>query len=103
MYRTCRAIITTLLAIVSIIAGADPEGFRIENPIATNPGFFFSSTDHPALYKLASSIDVLTIWTLALMAIGFTYISKAKKGTSVAIVFGWWIVVTLIGVGFAAM
>ena len=25
------------------------------------------------------------------MAIGFTYISKAKKGTSIAIVFGWYI------------
>ncbi len=31
------------------------------------------------------------------MAIGFTCISKAKKGTSAAIVFGWYIVVTLIG------
>ncbi len=51
---SCRAIIRTLLAIVSLLAGSDPDAFRIDNPIATNPGFFLSSTDHPALYKLAS-------------------------------------------------
>lgn len=103
MYAFLPSIIRTLLAIVSLAAGADPDAFRIDNPIATNPGFFLSSTDHPALYKLASSIDVFTIWTLVLMVIGFCCISKAKKGTSAAIVFGWYIVVTLIGVGFAAM
>ena len=103
MYAFLPSVIRTLLAIVSLLAGSDPDAFRIDNPIATNPGFFLSSTEHPALYKLASSIDVFTIWTLVLMVIGFTCISKAKKGTSAAIVVGWYIVVTLIGVGFAAM
>jgi Yip1 domain len=103
IYAFVPGILKTLLATVSLLAGADPDAFRIDNPIATNPGFFLSSTEHPALYKLASSIDVFTIWTMILMVIGFTCISKAKKGTSVAIVFGWYIVVTLIGVGFAAM
>ena len=35
------------------------------------------------------------IWTLVLTAIGFTYVSKVKKGTSFAIVFGWWAILTL--------
>jgi hypothetical protein len=103
MYAFLPGIIKTILATVSLLAGADPDAFRIDNPIATNAGFFLSSTGHPALYKLASSIDVFTIWTLMLMVIGFTCISKAKKGTSAAIVIGWYVVVTLIGVGFAAM
>lgn len=103
MYSYLPGVIKTVLAAIAIFAGADPENFLIDNPIATNPGFFFSPTDHPALYKLASSIDVFTIWTLVLMTIGFSCISKAKKGTSAAIVFGWYIVVTLIGVAFAAM
>lgn len=103
MYSFVPSIIKTVLATVSLLAGADPDAFRIDNPIATNLGFFLSSTEHPALYKLASSIDIFTIWTMILMVIGFTCISKAKKGTSAAIVFGWYIVVTLIGVGFAAI
>ncbi len=103
MYSYLPGVIKTLLAAVTIFAGADPENFLIENPIATNPGFFFSPTDHPALYKLASSLDIFTIWTLVLMTIGFACIGKVKKGTSAAIVFGWYIVITLIGVGFAAM
>ena len=89
MYAFLPSVIRTLLAIVSLLAGSDPDAFRIDNPIATNPGFFLSSAEHPALYKLASSIDVFTIWTLVLMVIGFTCISKAKKGTSAAIVVGW--------------
>jgi len=103
MYSHLPGIIKTILVTVAIFAGMDPEGFQIDNPIATNPGFFFSPTDHPALYKLASSIDIFTIWTLVLMAIGFTYVCKVKKGTSMAIVFGWYAVITLIGVAFAAM
>jgi Yip1 domain len=103
MYAFLPGIIKTILATISLLAGADPDAFRIDNPIATNPGFFLSSTEHPALYKLASSIDVFTIWTMILMVIGFTCVSKAKKGTAAAIVFGWYIVVTLIGVGIAAM
>jgi hypothetical protein len=103
MYAYLPGIIKSVLAAVALFAGMDPEGFQIQNPIATNPGFFFSPTDHPALYKLASSLDIFTIWSMVLIAIGFTYISKVKKGTSYAIVFGWYIVITLIGVAFAAM
>ena len=79
MYSHLPGIIKTILVMVAIFAGMDPEGFRIDNPIATNPGFFFSPTDHPALYKLASSIDIFTIWTLVLMAIGFTYVMQGEE------------------------
>jgi Yip1 domain len=103
MYAHLPGILKSILAAVAVFAGMDPEGFQIDNPIATNPGFFFSPTDHPALYKLASSIDLFTIWTLVLLVIGFTCISKVKKGTSAAIVFGWYAVVVLVGVAFAAM
>jgi len=103
MYGYLPGIIKSVLATVALFAGMDPEGFQIQNPIATNPGFFFSPTDHPALYKLASAVDIFTIWSMVLIAIGFTCISKVKKGTSYAIVFGWYIVITLIGVAFAAM
>jgi Yip1 domain len=103
MYSYLVGTVTTILAIVSIVAGTDPEGFRIENPVATNLGFFVSSADHPALYVFLSSFDVVTIWMLVLIALGFTYVTKAKKGTAFAIVFGWWIVWRLALVGLAAM
>jgi hypothetical protein len=57
---------------------------------------------HPVLGSLLTSFDIFTIWTLALTAIGITCISKVKRGTAFAIVFGWFAVVVLIGVAFAA-
>jgi len=92
----------SVLAIISLLAGVSSEGFTFQNPVATNPGYFVDHAAHPALASLLSSFDIFTFWTLALAAIGITCISKVKRGTAFAIVFGWYAVVVLIGVGFAA-
>jgi hypothetical protein len=47
-------------------------------------------------------LDVVTIWTLVLTAIGITCISKVKRGTAFAVVFGWFAVVVLARVALAA-
>lgn len=59
--------------------------------------------DSPFLYGLASSLDIFLIWTLVLTAIGFTCVSKVKRGTALAIVFGWWLVLTLAGAGIGSL
>jgi hypothetical protein len=51
---------------------------------------------------VAAPLDVFGIWTLSLAAIGFTCVSKVKKGTAFGIVFGWYVVLALVGVGIAA-
>ena len=60
-------------------------------------------SDNVFLYSVASSIDIFLIWTLVLTAIGFTCVSKVKRGTALAIVFGWWIVFTLAAAGLGAL
>jgi Yip1 domain len=90
------------LAIVSILAGVSTDSFTFQNPVATNPGYFVDPTANPVLHSLLTNFDVFTIWTLVLTAIGLTCISKIKSGSAFAVVFGWFAVVVLIGVGFAA-
>ena len=102
MYSGLPGILKLLLAIVSIMAGASAESFSLQNPVATNPAYFMTQADSPFLYSLMSSLDIFLIWTLILSAIGFTCVSKVKRGTSFAIVFGWWILFTLIGAGLGA-
>jgi hypothetical protein len=51
---------------------------------------------------MASAFDIFMIWTLVLTAIGFTCVSKVKRGTALGIVFGWWLLLTLLGAGLAA-
>jgi hypothetical protein len=84
-----------VLAMITLWAGASPDSFTMQNPLGSNVGYYLNPADSPFLYSLCSQFDVFLIWTLVLTAIGFTCISKVKSGTSYAIVFGWWIVLTL--------
>lgn len=102
VYANMVGILKALLAIVAIFAGADTDHFTFQNPVATNLGFLIDPIQHKVLYTLGTSIDVINIWILVLVALGFTYVCKVKRGTSFAVVFGWWAVLTLIGVGAAA-
>jgi hypothetical protein len=80
---------------VSLLAGINPDAFSFQNPVATNPGYFLNPADGVFMYGLATALDIFMIWTLVLTAIGFTCVSKVKRGTAFAIVFGWWAIFTL--------
>jgi hypothetical protein len=95
-------IFVSLLAILALVAGVSADGFMIQSPAATNLGAFVDPSSSPALFALLSSIDVFTFWSLALMAIGATCISKVKRGTAFAIVFGWFAFWVIVKVGLAA-
>jgi hypothetical protein len=80
---------------LSLVAGVSGDAFNIENPVATNAGYFIGPDGSPVLRALLSPFDVFTIWTLILTTIGITCIGKVKRGTAFAIVFGWFAVVVL--------
>lgn len=103
MYASLPGLLRVALAVVSLLAGASPDSFTFQNPVATNPGYFMHPADSPFLYSVASSLDIFLIWTLILTAIGFTCVSKVKRGTALAIVFGWWAVFTLAAAGLGAL
>ncbi len=95
VYAGLPMVLRHLLAMVSVLAGASADGFTLNNPIASNPGYFMNPVDSPFLYFIASQLDIFLLWTLALTAIGFATTGKVKLGTSFAIVIGWWAVITL--------
>jgi hypothetical protein len=101
IYAGLPGLIKAGLAIVSLLAGVSPEGFTFENPIASNLSFI--GKPGSPLYTLGASLDVFTIWILVLCGIGLACVSKVKRSTTMAIVFGWWAVMILLGVGMAAM
>jgi hypothetical protein len=97
VYAGLPLLLKTALAWLSVAAGMSPDSFSFQNPVATNPGYFMSPGGNVFLYDIATGIDIFMIWTLVLTAIGFTCVSKVKRGTSYAIVFGWWVVFTVLG------
>lgn len=102
IYANLAGIVKAGLAMVSLLAGADPEGFTFQNPVATNLGYFVDPSASRGLYSLASAVDVVAIWVLVLTGIGFACISKLKTATTLGVVFGWYLLITLISAGLAA-
>ncbi len=103
MYSHLATSLTDLLAMISVLAGTDPEGFFIQNPIATNIAYFMNPADSPALYTLLASLNLFSVWKWSLYAIGFSCVSKMTKGTTLTVTFGWFLVITLFQVGMAAL
>jgi len=100
VYAGLPMMLRNVLAIASVLAGVSADGFTLNNPIASNPGYFMNAADSPFWYFVASQFDIFLLWTLALTAIGFATTGKVKLGTSFGIVIGWWVVITL---AFAAI
>jgi len=103
IYAALPQVLKTILAIVSIMAGASAEAFTLQNPVATNPGYFLNPADSPFLFGVASGLDIFAIWTVVLTAIGFSVAGKVKRSTAMFIAFGWYIAITLFFSGLGAM
>ena len=103
MYAGLPSIVKTLLGTLVIYAGAEPESFNIKNFAPTNLGAFLNPMEtNKALYSLASSIDVITIWPLVLLGIGAAIVAGVKRSSGYIAVFGWWAIFVLVGIGWAA-
>jgi hypothetical protein len=101
MYAFLPGVIKAILAIVAVTVGGG-EGFTFQNPVASNLSGLIDPSSH-FLYSLATSVDIFTIWTLVLTAIGYSCLTKVKLGTCVGVVFGWWIFMALLGSGVSAL
>jgi Yip1 domain len=90
-----------ILGSIALFAGLDPESFNVKNFAGTNIGYYLPPDTNKALMALATSIDITTIWTLVLAAIGISIVAGIKRSGGYIAVFGWWIVTVLMGVGIA--
>jgi len=102
VYAGLPGIFKSIFAIIVLFAGIDPQSFQLQNPVGTNLGYYLPAETPKWLMTLGTSIDVLTIWTIVLLVIGSAIVAKVKRGTAAVAVVGWWVLLTLISVGFAA-
>lgn len=98
------SVVSTLIVIASMMApGFAPEGFNIENPAATNLAAFLDpATTSRALYRLAAGVDILSIWTVILLGIGFSIVGNIKRSTAIWVIAIWLVVVKLVQAAWAA-
>ena len=95
--------VKAILGTIVIYSGMAPESFNIKNFSPTNLGAFLDPVDtNKALYALATSLDIVTIWALVLMGMGIAIVAGVKRSSGYIAVFGWWALIVLIGAGWAA-
>jgi hypothetical protein len=82
----------------------DPSTVDLQNIVASNPGAFLSDDASKWLVSLVSSIDIFAIWTLVLLAIGYsaTNPKKLSFGKALVLVVIPWIFFIAIKVGLTA-
>ena len=103
IFASLPSIIKTLLGVIVIYAGTAAESFNIKNFAPTNAGAFMNPLEaNKVLYSLATSLDLITIWTLILLGMGTAIVAGVKRSSGYIAVFGWWAIFVLIGVGWAA-
>jgi Yip1 domain len=104
MFAGLPGIIKPILGTILIMMGVAPDTFNIKNYAPTNAAALFMNPldSNKVLYSLASSLDVVTIWTLVLLGMGTAIVAGVKRGSGYMAVFGWWAIFVLIGVGWAA-
>jgi len=103
MYGTLPLSLKGLLAAIVLFAGMDPEQFNLSNPVGTNLGFYLPSDMSKGLVKFATSLDVMTIWTVVLLVIGCSIIGNIKKSSAAIAVVGWWLLAVLAGTATAVI
>ena len=52
---------------------------------------------------MASALDVLTIWSLILIGIGYSCTSKVKRSTAIIVVVAWYLGYKLLAAGLATL
>ena len=89
---------------VLIIFLKDPTTIDLQNLVASNPGAFLPDGSAKWLASLLGSIDLFAIWTLILLAIGFsaTNPKKLSFGKALALAGAGWLVFILLKVGLTA-
>src|SRR5215831_5526573 len=83
-------LVYAILGTVSLLAGANPEGVNLKNPVATNPAYFMDvNTTSTFVYGMVASVDLIAIWTIVLLGLGFSANSANRRlstGTAIGTV-----------------
>jgi len=104
MYGSLPGVIGGILGTISLFAGVNPEGFDINNPVGTNLAYYLDpETTGKFIRGMASSLDVLSIWSIVLVGIGYACTSKVKTSTAIIIVAAWFLIFKLAVSGLGAM
>jgi hypothetical protein len=98
------ALPNTLNSLVSIVTAfvSDPQTYNLNVPSPASLAYFLDASAAPWLMSLAKSLDIFSLWGLALAGFGGAIVSRVKPLRGIMLVFGVWLLYVIVKVGIAA-
>lgn len=97
-------VVATLLSLPLLFArnSLTPTELR-SGLLASNLGVLVPEDASPVLKSLLASVDVFSLWTVALLVIGYAAVARTKRSTVAWVVVGLWALYVLGKAGFTAL
>jgi hypothetical protein len=105
LYAMAPGVVAALLAVPIILSrqSLSIEELQSGTILMSNLGAFAPEDSGPVLKAALSAIDVFTLWTLALLAIGYRIVARVSAATATATVAVLWLIFVGLKVGRAAL
>jgi hypothetical protein len=101
MYAALPGLLGSVLSLVTVMV-ADPQGYNINLPSPAVLGYFVSPEAPHWLVTLAGSINLFTLWSLALAGLGAGILARVRPARAVLLVLAAWALFVLLKTGIAA-
>jgi hypothetical protein len=96
-YASIPSIIKSAVTLIIMVArGGIMPVTALATLVPSNLGFLTDMKTNPMAFALLSSFDIFSVWFLALMIIGFAYVSRLSRAKSAVIMISLWFVVLLL-------
>lgn len=91
------------LTVLVFFLSSDPKAIDIQNPVYTNPGPLVDSGQNPALHRLLTSLDLITLYVMFLLGLGLSKVSRRMSlGKGLTLVGLLYFVYVLLATGWKA-
>jgi hypothetical protein len=91
-----KSVVTLLVIVLRSAKGEMIHPQALATIVRSNLGFLVDYKTHPVAFALLSSFDIFSIWFLALLIIGFSYVARVSKVKSAVTIISLWLLVLLL-------
>ncbi len=103
LYAWMPMVLLGILTTIIVLARGTFDPVTAATLVKSNPAFLVDMKEQPVLFAALTSLDIFTIWTIILLVIGFSTLSRLSRMKSAVIVVSLWLVTVVVKLGFAAL
>lgn len=101
IFASLPAALATLIAIATVIA-SDPQTYNLNLPSPAALAYFLDPSTPAWLLSIGKSLDIFSLWSLALSGFGGAIVARVKPMRGIMVVFGLWFLYVVVKTGLAA-